>query len=119
MRLLADECCDARIVEGLRRAGHDVLYAAEELISETDGIILRTAYDQDRLLLTEDTDFSSLAIRQRFPSRGIILLRAHSRPWGERLLRVNEELDRLGDRLRGSFTVIDSERTRIRPLPVA
>lgn len=116
MRLLADECCDARIVEGLRRAGYDVLYAAEELISETDSVIVRIAYDQDRLVLTEDIDFGALTVRQRLPSRGIILLRAQGSPWRERLLRVDEELARLGDRLRGSLTVIDSERTRIHPL---
>ena len=116
MRLLADECCDARIVGGLREAGHDVSYAAEELIAENDRRILQAAYDQDRVLYTEDADFGYLAVRQKFPCRGVILLRGHSQPWGERLQRINEELDRLGERLTGSFTVIDPVRTRLRPL---
>jgi len=116
VRLLADECCDAGIVEGLRRAGHDVLYAAEDLVSESDEVVLRTAHDQDRLVLTEGSDFGALTVWQRLPSRGIILLRAQSRPWPDRLTRVDEELVRLGNRLRGSFTVIESERTRLRPL---
>ncbi len=29
MNLLADECCDALVVDGLRRDGHDVVYVKE------------------------------------------------------------------------------------------
>jgi hypothetical protein len=31
MRFLADECCDAALVDALRSDGHDILYAIESL----------------------------------------------------------------------------------------
>ena len=36
MRFLADECCDAALVDALRDDGHDVLYAVESLRGATD-----------------------------------------------------------------------------------
>jgi hypothetical protein len=36
MRFLADECCDAPLVKALRKDGHDVLYAMEQLRGATD-----------------------------------------------------------------------------------
>ena len=40
MRFLADECCDAALVDALRGDGHDVLYAIESLRGATDDDIL-------------------------------------------------------------------------------
>ncbi len=40
MRFLADECCDAALVDALRDDGHDVLYAIEALRGATDDDIL-------------------------------------------------------------------------------
>ena len=40
MRFLADECCDAALVDALRSDGHDVLYAIESLRGATDDDIL-------------------------------------------------------------------------------
>lgn len=63
MKLLADECCAARLVGALRDHGHDVLYAAETMQGKPDRSILRRAYDERRLLLTEDKDFGELVVR--------------------------------------------------------
>ena len=52
MKFLADECCDAGLVEALRADDHDVLYAQESLGGGVDDDILAVAYSQDRILLT-------------------------------------------------------------------
>ena len=57
MRFLADECCDAALVDVLRRDGHDVLYAIESLRGATDDDLLTRAVSERRILLTEDKDF--------------------------------------------------------------
>jgi hypothetical protein len=41
MRFLADECCDAPLVDALRRDGHDVLYALEQLRGAIDEELLK------------------------------------------------------------------------------
>ncbi len=75
MRFLADECCDAGLVEALRADDHDVVYAQEALRGGVDDDILAVAYSQDRILLTEDKDFGELVYRLGRPARGVILLR--------------------------------------------
>lgn len=39
MRILADECCPAPVVEALRADGHDVWYAASEASGSPDSAI--------------------------------------------------------------------------------
>jgi len=57
MKFLADECCDASLVEALREDGHDVLYVLESLRGATGEKILARAFSEERLLVTEDKDF--------------------------------------------------------------
>ena len=57
MKFFADECCDTGMVASLRTEGHDVLYILEEEPGLRDELVLQKAYDQRRILLTEDKDF--------------------------------------------------------------
>lgn len=56
MKFLADECCDRGIVNALRDDGHDVFYVVESLQGSTDELVLKEAYEDGRILLTEDKD---------------------------------------------------------------
>lgn len=54
MKFLADECCDAPLVDALRQDGYDVLYAVESLRGATDDEVLACAFSEQRFLLTEE-----------------------------------------------------------------
>ncbi len=60
MKFLADECCDTGLVTSLRDDGHDVLYVLEKKAGVTDEEVLFEAYNDGRILLTEDKDFGYL-----------------------------------------------------------
>lgn len=77
MKFFADECCDTGMVASLRTEGHDVLYILEEEPGLRDELVLQKAYDQRRILLTEDKDFGELVYRLRKPAAGIVLIRSH------------------------------------------
>lgn len=65
LRLFADECVDARISDGLRRRGEDVVTAGEEgLLGASDDTQLARATSLGRVLLTADQDFLLLAHRR-------------------------------------------------------
>ena len=116
MKLLADECCDLGLVEALRRDGHDVLFAVEEMQGAIDEVILARAFDEDRLLLTEDKDFGELVYRLSLSAQGIVLLRFGPR---EHAIKINRLLDLLKEhaaRLMGSFVVLEADKIRFRPL---
>jgi predicted nuclease of predicted toxin-antitoxin system len=75
MRLLADECLDGRLVQGLRRAGHDVATVREMSEGEPDRVILDRACDERRTLITEDKDFGDLVVNRGLRVPGVILVR--------------------------------------------
>jgi predicted nuclease of predicted toxin-antitoxin system len=75
MKFLADECCNAALVENLRAIGEDVLYIVEEGRGVTDTQGLATAFAEKRVLITEDKDFGELVYRLKKETSGIILLR--------------------------------------------
>ncbi len=54
MKFLADECCDTRLVASLKKDGHDVLYVLEKKPGVTDDEVLLDAYNERRILITED-----------------------------------------------------------------
>ena len=71
---MADECCDAGLVSSLREDGHDVLYVLERKPGVSDDEVLIEAYNEERILVTEDKDFGELVYRLKKRSRGIILI---------------------------------------------
>ena len=80
MRWLADECVAAALVAHLRAAGHDVAYMAELAPRASDADVIRRAYDEGRLLLTEDKDFGDLAFQFGLPATcGIVLFRLQAK----------------------------------------
>ena len=54
MKFLADECCDTDMVASLKKDGHDVLYVPEKKPGVTDDEVLLDAYNEKRILITED-----------------------------------------------------------------
>ncbi|MBW1822202.1 MAG: DUF5615 family PIN-like protein [Deltaproteobacteria bacterium] len=74
MKFFADECCDAGIIASLRKEEYDVIYALEEEPGLQDDEILKRAYVERRILLTEDKDFGELVFRLRKPAAGIVLI---------------------------------------------
>ena len=114
-KLLADENIATSLVHQLRSADWDVTYVAEFEPGLTDQDVLQRSVLEKRCLLTEDHDFGDLVFRQQRISTGIVLLRIPSqqdRDWS----RVLHLLDRYRNKLTGSFTVIEPERIRFRPL---
>ena len=116
MKILADECCDAPLIQALREDGHDVFYVLESLRGATDDDILNRAFAENRLLPTEDKDYGDLVYRLRKPTRGVILLRFDEANHSLKLSRLRELLENSADRLPGAFVVLEGNKTRIRPL---
>ncbi|HEY1375754.1 MAG TPA: DUF5615 family PIN-like protein [Gemmataceae bacterium] len=117
MKLLADECCDALVVAGLREDGHDVDFVAESARGADDGAVLQRAAADERILLTEDKDFGELVVRLGLPAHGIVVLRMNPADSAAKLARLREVLTQEAARLPHFFVVVDESKARFRPLP--
>jgi predicted nuclease of predicted toxin-antitoxin system len=116
MRFFADENIAHPVVEWLRLAGHDVLYAAEIRPRESDSVWLREAESQRRLILTSDKDFGELVFRNRLNSYGVVLLRLEDLGLSQRLARLNAAWAVVEANLSGKFIVISERKVRVRKL---
>jgi predicted nuclease of predicted toxin-antitoxin system len=76
VRLLADENIPIASIQVLRAEGHDVLSASEVMRGTGDPELLARAGAEERVLVTFDRDFGTLAFgRGLSASAGIVLLR--------------------------------------------
>ncbi len=116
MKFLADECCDAGLVQALRDDGHEVLYALESLRGFSDDKLLSRAFTEKRLLLTEDKDFGELVYRLRQPAYSVILLRFDVADRALKIPRVRDLLTQKAEQLPGAFVVLEADKIRLRPL---
>ena len=116
MKFLADECCDAGLVASLRDFGHDVTYITEQYAGSSDDEVLLKAYDEQRILLTEDKDFGELVCRLRKPSAGIVLIRIDVKNRHMKWPRLKTLIEKYEERLPGNFVVIHPNKYRFRPL---
>ena len=119
MNLLADENLHSHIVHWLRRQGHDVLWATESLLSKPDHVLLSTAEEQARIVVTSDLDFGELIFNQGLNSHGVILLRLEKLLLSERITRLEVIWPIIEANPSGSFIVITPQRVRVRPLSFA
>ena len=116
MKFLADECCDASLVNSLRDSGYDVAYVTEECAGAPDQVVLQKAYSEGRILLTEDKDFGELAYRLRKVARGIVLIRIDTKDKHLKYQRLKNLIETYGTRLPGHFVTVHTDKFRFRPL---
>jgi predicted nuclease of predicted toxin-antitoxin system len=117
MRFLADESCDFAVVRALRSADHDVLAIAEVSPREEDQDVMERAVREGRLLITEDKDFGQLVYAKMEKTGGVIFIRFPARVRRSLPATVVEVVRRRGQRLIGSFTVLQPGRVRTGPSP--
>ncbi len=114
MRFLADESCDGRIVRALRAAGHDVRSAVDGLRGAPDSAVSSAAFEERRILLTQDRDFGHLVFVEGARSVGAILIRWPADDRDGIAQRLVEVVSTLGDRIAGAFTVVQPTGVRSR-----
>jgi predicted nuclease of predicted toxin-antitoxin system len=118
MRFLANENVPLASVRRLRRAGHDVSSASEEMPGADDRDVLARAAHEGRMLLTFDRDYGELIYRRAAPPPpGLLFLRFRARSPEEPAERVLALLAEPGVDLTGRLTVVERDVVRQRALP--
>lgn len=100
----------------LRAHGHDVSGARTDSPGAADHWILEQAEAEQRLVVTFDRDFGELAFRRHLPATcGTVLFRT-AMCSSEEAVRVIVTVLESRDDWPGHFSVVETNRVRMRPL---
>ena len=115
MRFLVDECTGARVARWLKEQGYEVFSVYEQARGITDDLIIKKAFDENWIVITNDKDFGEKVYRQKLPHRGIILMRLQD----ERSIKKINVIQRLFSiylqQIPDSFVVVTENQVRFRP----
>lgn len=121
MNFLIDSSLSPSLAEKLREAGHDSVHVRRYGIHKAeDEVIFNRAYQEDRVLVSADTNFCALLSTRQAAKPSVIVLKRPSprRPEEQAgLLLANRAV--IADLLdRGSIIVFEEGRLRGRTLPM-
>lgn len=120
MRFLVDEALQDAVATRLQDAGHDVAHVRlRGLAGHTDHQVMALAVDEDRVLITTDTDFGTILALSGAAGPNVLLLRGVGDTVDERVAAILDVLPRVEHHLDvGALIVIEENRYRIRYLPI-
>jgi predicted nuclease of predicted toxin-antitoxin system len=115
-RFLVDENVGRSVIDFLTQRGDDVVVTKEEFPGREDQQLLGYAYQENRIIITNDKGFGLFIYYQRLPSRGVILFRFVREQPALKIAALETLLTRMPNKILNHFIVMSESGIRIRPL---
>ena len=113
MKFLVDENLGSSVSKWLRQQGYDVVCIGADFSGIDDVAVLKKAYDENRILITCDTDFGELVFKYQHAHAGIILLRITNMDFDKILKFLQNVLNKHKNELQNSFIVANDSGIRV------
>jgi predicted nuclease of predicted toxin-antitoxin system len=121
MKFLIDNAVSPKVSETLSSIGFDAVHVREYGIQDaTDEVVFDRAANEDRILISADTDFAFILATRQAAAPSVILFRGDvtRNPKVQSQLLVANIAALEEDLIKGAVVVIEKHRIRIRLLPI-
>lgn len=112
MRFLVDECTGVMVARWLRGEGYEVFSVYESARGISDDVIIQKAFTENWILITSDKDFGEKVYREKFPHRGIILLRLQNELSANKINILQRLFSMYLQQIPNSFVVVTENKVR-------
>jgi predicted nuclease of predicted toxin-antitoxin system len=112
MRFLVDECTGPAVAHWLRAQQHEAFSIYDEARGAEDDAIIRKAFEENWILITNDKDFGEKVYRERHLHRGVVFLRLEDERVTNKIQVLRSLLTRYGDQLQDHFVVVTETQVR-------
>ena len=112
MRFLVDENTGVTVARWLREQDHEVFSVYEQARGIDDDTIIQKAFDENWILITSDKDFGEKVYRDKYPHRGVILLRLENERSANKIYILQQVLEQYKEQLADSFVVVTETQIR-------
>ena len=117
MRFLVDECTGNAVADWLREEGHDVFSVYEEARGIVDEVVIKKAFSENRILVTNDKDFGEKVFREKHPHHGVIFMRLENERSFIKIETIRRFLSAYAAQIPGRFAVVTEDRVRFASVP--
>lgn len=114
LKLLFDVGVSKKAEIYFRENGFDVFAVRDINPYLTDKDILELAVKEERLVITMDKDFGELVFNSKEVHSGVLLLRMEDAGWKQKINVLSEIFLNYSEDIKGSFSVYQDKKLRIR-----
>jgi predicted nuclease of predicted toxin-antitoxin system len=112
VKFLADENISQKVVNSLRSKSIDIISLKELTSGVSDETVLYIANQQQRVLITFDSDFSELIFKQKLKSRGVILLKFTPRS-SQQVVEIISNALKSQAKIEEHFLIVSEKKIRV------
>jgi predicted nuclease of predicted toxin-antitoxin system len=112
MRFLVDECTGPKVAEWLQGQGHEIFSVFDEARGIEDDEVIRKAYFESWILITNDKGFGEKVYLEQRPHRGVIFMRLEDERAANKIEVLRRLLAGYAHRLEDQFVVVTDTKVR-------
>lgn len=112
MRFLVDECTGPLVAQWLIDQKHEVFSVYDNARGIDDNTIIKKAFVENWILITNDKDFGEKIYRERYSHKGVILLRLEDERADNKITTIRRLIEFYSDKLIDNFVVVTENQVR-------